>query len=252
MAAMASPSDKTFWEHLDDLRALLLRSLAVVAVAAAVCFCFKDELFAVVLAPLSPDFLLYRLLGGFAPPELGTGLVNIRLSGQLMMHLKLALGAGVCCSVPVLAWLGASYLGPALYPRERRALGGAFAVGGALFALGVSVAYVLVFPLAYRFLTGYEVSASVTNMITLDSYVDNMLTLCLVMGVLFELPVVARVLSSVGLVDRGLMRRYRRHAIVCIVTLAAVVTPTTDALTLALVSLPVWLLYEASVLVVKK
>lgn len=249
---MASPTDKTFWEHLDDLRALLLRSLAVVAVAAVVCFCFKDELFAVVLAPLRPDFLLYRLLGGGAPPDFGAGLVNTRLSGQLMMHLKLAVGAGVCCSVPVLAWLGARYLGPALYPRERRALGAAFAVGGALFALGVSVAYVLVFPLAYRFLAGYEVSASVTNMITLDSYVDNMLTLCLVMGVLFELPVVARALSAAGLVDRGLMRRYRRHAIVCIVTLAAVVTPTTDALTLALVSLPVWLLYEASVLVVKK
>lgn len=248
---MASTTDKTFWEHLDDLRALLLRSLVVVLGAAVVCFCLKDELFAVVLAPLRPDFLLYRVLA-VPPPDFGAGLVNTRLSGQLMMHLKLAVGAGLCCSVPVLAWLGARYLGPALYPRERRALGGAFAAGGLLFALGVSVAYILVFPLAYRFLAGYEVSASVTNMITLDSYVDNLLTLCLVMGVLFELPVVARVLSAAGLVDRGLMRRYRRHAIVCIVTLAAVVTPTTDALTLALVSLPVWLLYEASVLVVKK
>lgn len=249
---MASPTDKTFWEHLDDLRALLLRSLAVVCAATVVCFCFKDELFAVVLAPLRPDFPLYRLLSGLRPPDFGGGLVNTRLSGQLMMHLKLSLGAGVCCSVPVLAWLGARYLSPALYPRERRALGGAFAVGGLLFAAGVALAYVLVFPLAYQFLAGYEVSGAVTNMITLDSYVDNLLTLSLVMGVLFELPVVARTLSAAGLVDRRLMRRYRRHAIVCIVTLAAVVTPTTDALTLALVSLPVWLLYEASVLVVKK
>lgn len=127
-----------------------------------------------------------------------------------------------------------------------------FVWGGLLFAVGAAVAYVLIFPLAYQFLMTYQVSPDVQNMINLQSYIDNLLLLCLLMGVLFELPVVARVMSALGLLTRGVMRRYRRHALLAIVTLSAIVTPTTDVLTLALVSLPVWLLYEASILVVRK
>lgn len=249
---MGASDEKTFWEHLDDLRALLVRALLVVAVATVVCFCLKDEIFDFVMAPSRPDFILYRLLSGLEPPDIGGGLINTRLSGQLMMHFKVALGSGLCLSAPVVAWMVARYLAPALYPGERRAMGGAFLWGGALFVIGAGMAYVLIFPLAFRFLATYEVSPAVTNMITLDSYVDNLMLLCLLMGVLFELPVVARMLSNLGLLTAPLMRRYRRHALLAIVTLAAIITPTTDALTLALVSLPVWLLYEASVLVVKK
>ena len=249
---MGASADKTFWEHLDDLRDLLARVLLVVAVAAVACFCLKDEIFNFVMAPSRPDFILYRLLSGLEPPDLGGGLINTRLSGQLMMHFKVAVGAGLCLSAPIVAWMMARYLAPALYPNERRAMGEAFLWGGVLFAVGAAMAYVLVFPLAFRFLATYEVSPLVTNMITLDSYVDNLLLLCLLMGVLFELPVVARIFSNLGLVTAPLMRRYRRHALLAIVTLAAIITPTTDALTLALVSLPVWLLYEASILVVRR
>ncbi|MDY4173749.1 MAG: twin-arginine translocase subunit TatC [Bacteroidales bacterium] len=248
---MAEP-EKTFWEHLDDLRGLLIRIVAVVSALSVICFCFKDELFGIVMAPSHPDFVLYRVLGGLIPPSIEGGLINTSLSGQLMMHFKVALGAGVCLSAPVVIFMVARYLSPALYAQERRAMTAVFVWGGLLFAVGAAVAYVLIFPLAYQFLMTYQVSPDVQNMINLQSYIDNLLLLCLLMGVLFELPVVARVLSALGLLTRGVMRRYRRHALLAIVTLSAIVTPTTDVLTLALVSLPVWLLYEASILVVRK
>ena len=249
---MGEEVEKTFWEHVDDLRGLIVRSLLVVAVATVVCFCLKDVIFGIVMWPSRPDFVLYKIFSGLEPPNLSGGLINTRLSGQLMMHFKVALGMGLCCSAPIVAWMVARYLSPALYPNERRALGVAFAWGAVLFVIGAALAYVLIFPLAYQFLATYEVTSEVTNMITLESYIDNLLMMCLMMGVLFELPMVARVLSGMGLLTRGVMRKYRRHAIVVIVVLAAIITPTTDALTLALVSLPVWILYEASILVVRK
>ena len=245
-------SEKTFWEHLDDLRGLLVRIVVVVVALTIACFCFKDALFDFIMAPSRPDFVLYRVLGGLAPPDVDGGIINTRLSGQLMIHLKVAMGAGICLSAPVVAFFVARYLSPAFYPGERRAMTAAFAWGGLLFAAGAALSYVLVFPLAYRFLMTYEVSPLVSNMVDIQSYVDNMLMLCIMMGVLFELPVVARILSGMGLLTRRAMRQYRRHAILAIVTLAAIVTPTTDILTLGLVSLPVWLLYEASILVVRK
>lgn len=249
---MENDTEKTFWEHLDDLRGLIVRSLVVIGVLTIVCFCLKDELFAIIMAPSSPDFFLYKIFSGLTPPDITGGLINTRLSGQLMVHFKVAFGAGLCCSAPIVAWMVARYLAPALYPNERRIMSSVFIWGGLLFVLGVTLSYVLIFPLAYQFLATYEVSPVVTNLISLDSYIDNMLMLCLLMGVLFELPVVAKLLSKMGLLTRGVMRKYRRHAILVIVTLAAIITPTTDALTLALVSLPVWILYEASILVVRK
>ncbi len=248
---MSDAGEKTFWEHLEDLRWLIARVLLVAGVAIVACFCFKDELFSLVLAPSRPDFVLYRLLPGFECPDLPHGLVNTSLPGQLMTHLKVAMAVGVIVAAPVVIWLVARYLSPALYPGERRALRMVFWWGALLFLLGLAVAYLLVFPLAYQFLAGYVVSDEVTNLFTLDSYIDNMLLLCLLMGVLFELPIVAVMLGRVGLVSSKLMRRYRRHALLAIVTLAAIITPTTDVFTLVLVSLPVCLLYEVSVHLVK-
>lgn len=248
---MTDSEDKTFWEHLDDLRALIVRILCVVGVAVVACFCFKETLFGVVLAPAHEDFFLYRLLSGITQPSLPSGLINTGLAGQLMTHFKVATGAGIVVSAPIIVYMMARYVAPALYPGERRALRLAFGWGTLLFLLGMFVAYSLVFPLAFQFLANYEVSGEVTNMFTLDSYIDNLLLLCLLMGVLFELPIVAIILGKLGIVTSALMKKYRRHAILAIVTVAAIITPTTDIFTLTLVSLPVYLLYEVSVHLVK-
>ena len=146
----------------------------------------------------------------------------------------------------------ATYLLPALYVPERRIFIPSLVCGSLLFYVGMAVAYFLVFPLAYRFLIDYSVAIEVDNMITLQSYVDTLLILIIAMGLLFELPVVAFALGRLGIVNRGLMRQYRRHAVLIIVILAAIITPTTDALTLVLVSLPIIVLYEVSIFVVRK
>lgn len=245
---------KSFWEHLDDVRTLILRLIAVVVVVSVVCFCCKELLFSLLLAPAQPDFVLYRLFSflSFDIPEQPLSLINTQMAGQLVAHLKVAISVGIVLSIPILLAIVATYLLPALYVPERRIFILSLVCGTLLFYVGMAVAYFLVFPLAYRFLIDYSVAIEVDNMITLQSYVDTLLILIIAMGLLFELPMVAFALGRLGIVNRGLMRQYRRHAVLIIVILAAIITPTTDALTLVLVSLPIIVLYEVSIFVVRK
>jgi sec-independent protein translocase protein TatC len=120
------------------------------------------------------------------------------------------------------------------------------------FLIGVAVSYLFVFPLTVRFLGTYSVSDQVGNMLTLQSYMDTLITMSLVLGLVFELPVVCWILGRMGILTRPVMREYRRHAVIVILVIAAIITPTTDAFTLTLVALPIWLLYEGSILLVPK
>lgn len=119
-----------------------------------------------------------------------------------------------------------------------------------MFILGVVVNYAVIFPLTVRFLGTYQVSDSVGNMLTLQSYMDTLLTMSIVFGIVFEIPVISWLLALFGLIRAQWMRQYRRHAIVAVLIVAAIITPTTDVFTLTLVSLPIWLLYEASIVIV--
>jgi sec-independent protein translocase protein TatC len=121
-----------------------------------------------------------------------------------------------------------------------------------MFFLGTLVNYMIIFPLTVRFLGTYQVSADVENMLTLQSYIDTLLSMSLVMGVIFELPVLCAILGRMGFINGQLMSNYRRHAIVAILVVAAIITPTTDVFTLCIVALPIWLLYELSILLVPK
>ena len=122
--------------------------------------------------------------------------------------------------------------------------------GYAMFMLGVAVSYFIVFPVTFQFLGTYQVDADVTNMIDLDSYMSTMAMMCLCMGIVFELPVLAWLFARLGLLSSSFLKTYRRHAIVVILIVAAIITPTSDAFTLMLVAVPIWLLYEVSVLIV--
>lgn len=250
----------SFWEHLDVLRCTILRILLASVVCGVVVFLLKDEVFAVILAPKDSDFVtcrLFRLLGSWMPggggvESFSVGLVNTGLAGQFAIHMKVALYAGLAVASPYTIYLMLGFVGPALYDRERHYAYRMVVGGYAMFVLGVLLNYFLVFPFTFRFLGTYQVSAEVANMITLESYMDTMLMLSLMMGILFELPVVCWMLGKFGLLTRGFMRRYRRHAIVAILVVAAVITPTSDVFTLTIVSLPIWLLYEAGILFVPK
>ncbi len=239
----------TFWDHLDELRSAIIRLLAVIIIVAVVAFLMKEPLFQVVLAPRSGDFITYRLLG---VEHFSLHLMNTGLTEQFMIHMKTALYAGLLVASPYVLFELFRFVSPALYDSERRyAL---WLVGSAyvMFIVGTLLNYLLIFPLTVRFLGTYQVSADVDNMLTIQSYVDTLISMSLVMGVVFELPVVCWLLGRMGLISAEMMRSYRRHAITAILVVAAIITPTTDVFTLLVVSLPIWLLYEVSIFLVGK
>jgi sec-independent protein translocase protein TatC len=238
----------TFWDHLDVLRSSLIRMGVAVVAFAVVAFVMKETLFSVVLAPRSSDFVTYRLLGVDA---FSLHLMNTGLTEQFMIHMRTALYAGLLLASPYILYELFRFVSPGLYQNERRYA--VWIVGAAyvMFLVGTLVNYFMVFPLTVRFLGTYQVSPDVANMLTLQSYVDTLLGMSLVMGVVFELPVVCAMLGRMGLINAQLMTGYRRHAIVAILIVAAIITPTADIMTLLVVSLPIWLLYEVSIWIVK-
>ncbi len=238
----------TFWEHLDVLRGVLLRSLCVIALLSVVAFCFKETLFSVVLAPRNSDFVTFRLLGVEA---FSVSLMNTGLTEQFMIHMKTAAYAGLLFASPYVIYELFRFVSPALYAVERRRTILVMVASCGMFLLGTLVNYFLVFPLTVRFLGTYQVAPDVMNMLTLQSYMDTLLGMSLVLGVVFELPVICWLLARFGILDGAQMQQYRRHAVVAILAMAAIITPTTDAFTMVIVALPIWLLYEISILIVK-
>lgn len=238
----------TFWDHLDELRSSLLRMLCAVVLFGIIAFCLKDELFAIVLAPRSSDFITYRLLGAEA---FDIHLMNTGLTEQFMVHMRTAIYAGLLVTSPYILYELFRFVSPGLYQNERRYA--VWIVGAAyvMFLVGILINYFVVFPFTVRFLGTYQVSPDVANMLTLQSYIDTLLGMSLVMGVVFELPVVCALMGRMGLISNRMMSRYRRHALVAILIVAAIITPTTDAFTLFVVALPIYLLYELSILIVR-
>ena len=238
----------TFWDHLDVLRSSLIRMAVTVTVLAVVAFVLKEQLFGVVLAPRSSDFVTYRLLG-VTPFHLH--LMNTGLTEQFMIHMRTALYAGLLAASPYVLYELFRFVSPGLYQNERRYAGWIVSAAYVMFLVGTLVNYFVVFPLTVRFLGTYQVSPDVANMLTLQSYVDTLLGMSLVMGVVFELPVVCGLMGRMGLLNDQWMSDYRRHAIVAILVVAAIITPTTDVFTLFVVALPIYLLYEVSIGIVR-
>lgn len=259
---MAAPDDKlmTFWDHLDALRDVILRVLAVAMAGFIVAFCFKEPLFKLILAPGSPDFILYRWISSVASMigadasalrDFSVDLFSTTLTAQFMIHMKMAFYVSLVVIMPYTLYLLFGFIRPALYQNERRSTTKVVVWSYILFMLGIVLDYLIIFPLAFRFLGTYQVSESIPNVITLESYTDLLVTLTLLMGILFELPILAWFLSKLGIIDAAFMRKYRRHAVIVIVVIAAIITPTTDIFTLTIVTLPIYLLYEVSIGIVK-
>lgn len=239
----------TFWEHLDELRNVIIRSLIVVIIAAIAAFLLKDWLFSVVLAPRSSQFVSYRLLG--IDDSFQLSLMNTGLTEQFMTHMRVAIYAGLLLASPYVLYQLFGFIAPGLYQNERKAATWIGISAYAMFLLGTLVNYLLIFPLTVRFLGTYQVSPDVANMLTLQSYIDTFIGMSFVMGVVFELPVVCAILGKMGLINGRMMAQYRRHAVVAILIVSAIITPTTDAFTLLIVALPIWLLYEVSIWIVR-
>ena len=247
---MSDPGEnKSFWDHLEDLRGSLIRIVIAVLVFSTLAFCFKDLLFKIVLAPKDSSFFMYKLFGG---GDFSIQLMNVGLTEQFMIHLKTAVAFGILMASPYIIYVLFDFVRPALYEKERQHSVGIVLSSYLMFLVGVAVNYLFIFPLTVRFLGTYQVSDQVRNMLTLQSYMDTLLMMSLVFGIIFEIPVVSWLLARFGLLKAEYMTRYRRHAIVAIIVIAAIITPTGDAFTLLIVSLPIWLLYELSVVIVRR
>jgi sec-independent protein translocase protein TatC len=226
----------TFWEHLDELRSRLWRVLLAALAAMVLCFCFKEPLFSIILAPKGP----------------GIHLVNIEITQQFLTHMRVSLLMGIILVSPYLLYQIFAFVAPGLYALERRMALRAVCGGYLLFIAGVLLNHFVIFPFTVGFLGNYQVSAEVPNQISLSSYIDLLMVMTLLMGIVFELPVLCWLLAKIGVLKSSFMTRYRRHAIVVIVILAAIITPTGDPFTLSLVAVPIYLLWELSILIVKK
>lgn len=247
----------TFWEHLDELRKVLFRSAVVIVAFMAVIFMAKDFVFnTVVFAPIDSDFILYRsidkvlaMMGMPQLPPFDLDLINIDLSAQFFIHISTTFYLSLVLAVPFIIYQLWCFVAPALYENEKRAAKAAFAFSGVLFLMGVMVGYFLIFPLTLRFLGTYQVSYEVANQISLQSYISMFTWLILIMGVVFEMPSLAVILSKIGILTKSFLKKYRRHAFVVMLVLAAFITPSGDPFTLMAVGLPLYGLYELSILV---
>lgn len=249
----------TFGGHLEVLRRMLFRILAVVAVLTIVIFCFKDWTFKMLMAPSQWDFVTYRYIekflhwlgSDFTFNEYHINLIATELSSQFMTHITAALLLGFLCASPYILWELFRFITPALYENERKYSVRVAVIVYILFVVGVLMSYFILFPISFRFLGTYTVSDLVESNITLNSYISTFTTLTLIMGLVFQLPVLAFFLGKIGAVKSDFLKKYRRHALVIIMVVAAIITPP-DLMTLVLVTIPLYLLYEVSIGVLRR
>lgn len=250
----------TMGGHLEVLRRMLFRIAGVVLVLGIAIFCFKDVTFDLLLAPHTSDFITFRwverLMAAmgmeFTFDSYTVPLISTELAAQFMTHISTSCYLAFLFASPYILFELFRFISPALYENEKRySLVVVFVVYG-LFVLGLAMSYFVIFPISFQFLSTYQVDPTISNTITLSSYISTFTTLTLMMGIVFQLPVIAFTLAKIGLVDSALLRDYRRHALVIITIIAAIITPTTDIFTLLLVTAPIYLLYELSIFVVKR
>ena len=239
----------TFWDHLDVLRKSLIRIAVALIGVTVVLFFFKDFLFGnVVLAPSESTFWLYRILG----LDFDLSLVNIEVAAQFMIHMKVTFVCALILTFPYIVYELWKFIVPALYENERKAIRGAFSFASVLFYIGLTVGYTVIFPLMINFFAGYQVTPDVPNTFSLSSYISLFSSTVLIFGIVFQFPTLIAVLSALGVVTREALRQYRRHAVCAVVVLAALITPSGDPFSLLVVTIPLYMLYEFSILICKR
>ena len=237
----------SFWDHLEVLRGTVFRSVLAVALVSVVFLAIPQRLFQFVLWPSNPDFPFYRWTGLVFSMEL----INIEISAQFFVHLKIALLSGVVVAFPYIIYELWRFIRPALYDNERKAASRAFGMSSFLFYLGAAVGYFIVLPVCLVFFMNYTVSDAVANTISLNSYISLFISLVFMIGLLFEFPTVVMVLSGLGVLSRADLKAARKYAFVIVLLLAALITPS-DPVSMFVLGIPLYGLYEFSILVCRK
>ena len=251
-------SAMSFWDHLEVLRWALFRSACVLMVILIGTFIAMPYIFdRFVLAPTSNEFFVYRWLNAIGSgvvklsPDFDVQIININVASQFMTHISTSISMAAVIAFPYFIWEIWKFIEPALFEEEIKHLRPAFMGGTFMFYLGCAIGYLFVFPFTFRFLVEYNLSPNITNQINLQSYIDNFTLLILVMGIVFEMPLLAWLLSLLGILKKSFLREYKRHAIVVLLITAAIITPSGDPFSLMLVFIPLYVLYELSILVVR-
>ena len=254
--------EMTFWDHLDVLRGSLFHIVCVLVVACIGCFIAMPYIFdQVILGPTTSDFFLYKFFASlghlpFAPDfsdeQFHVNIININVASQFMTHMSTAFWLAAVLTFPYMIYEIWLFIKPALVSNEIRNVRTAFFGGTFMFYLGCAVGYSIVFPLTFRFLVQYTLGERIVNEINLGSYIDMFLMMIFVMGIVFELPMVAWLLSKFGIIHKELLESGRRYAVVILLITAALITPSGDPFTLMVVFLPLYLLYEVSIKVVSR
>lgn len=259
-------AEMSFFEHLEALRWHLIRAAAVILLITIFAFAlFHTIFYSIIMAPTRADFWTYRMMcsmgdffhslipsldaKGFCVGDIKFDLINTELAGQFNLQLNTSIMIGLILGVPYLLYEVWKFIRPALHDKERRAASGFVFYSSSLFMLGVLFGYYVVTPLSVRFFATYSVSDSIKNMFQVDSFISSETMLTLLAGLVFQLPIVVYILSSLGILTPKFMRDKRRYAVILILILAAIITPSPDALTMIVVALPLYLLFEFSITV---
>ena len=253
--------EMTFLQHLEELRWHIIRSFLAIATLTIVAFVFKEIIFdKIILAPKNPDFWTNRVLCNLSHNLLNSDvmclnqkpfqLISIAMSGQLTTHIAVSMIAGVILAAPYILYEFWKFFSPALYEKEKKYARGAVLWSSALFFMGVLFGYFMIVPLSIHFLGSYEISSQVLNQINVRSYIGTLSSIVLATGLIFELPLVAFVLTKIGIITPQFLIKYRKHSIVVIFIVAAIITPP-DVFSQTLVAIPLLLLFEIGILVSK-
>lgn len=259
MKAKTDQNQLTFGGHLEVFRKMLIRIVAVVVVLAIVVFCFKDEVFSLVLAPHEYDFITFRWIEkimacfgrDFHFDEYHIPLINTELSAQFMTHITVSCIVAALLASPFILFEIYRFVAPALYDNERRYSYIVAAIIYLLFIIGLAMSYFILFPISFQFLATYQVSEQVVNTITLDSYITTFSTLAFMMGIVFQMPVLSFILGKMGLLTADTLRSLRPYAFIGIMIIAAIITPP-DIFTLILLTIPIYALYELCIAILPK
>lgn len=250
--------EMSFLQHLEELRWHIIRSVLAIVFFMIIAFIFKNFIFGkIILGPKNPEFITNRLLCQLGELLNTTALcintkplnlINIKMSGQLTTHITVAMVSGLILAFPVILWEFWQFFKPALKENEAKYAKGAVFAASMLFFTGVLFGFFMLAPLSIHFLSSYEIDPQVVNQINIRSYIGTLTSICLATGLVFELPIVAFFLTKIGIITPTFMRKYRKHAIVVIFILAAIITPP-DVFSQTLVAIPLLILYEVSIII---
>jgi len=255
------PREMSFWEHLEELRWHIIRSVIAIILLGIIAFLNREIIFdEIILAPKDSDFITNRLLcqlsqylgiAALCLDNLALSVVNLKMSGQFLTHMYISIVAGIIIGFPYLLWEIWRFIKPALKSTEKKYSGGAVVVCSLLFLVGVMFSYFLIVPLTLHFLGTYQVSEFVQNTIGLSSYISTVVSVSFAVGLVFELPVFVYFLTKVGIITPAFMKKNRKYMLVIILVLSAIITPP-DIFSQVMVCIPLMILYEFSIWISKK